>query len=37
MPRIPGLVMVCPKHEAVARGGRGSDGNDGMGHLNEPE
>ena len=29
--------MVCPKREVVADGGRGFDGNDGMGHLDEPE
>ena len=37
MPGIPGFVVVCPKREIVAGGGRWSDGHDDIGYLDEPE
>ena len=37
MPRIPGFAVIRSKRTKVAGGGRGSVGNDGMGHLDELE
>ena len=37
MPGVPGFAVVCSKCAKVAGGGRGSVGNDGMGHLDELE
>ena len=37
MPRILGFAVIRSERAKVAGGGRGSVGNDGMGHLDELE
>ena len=37
MPGVLGFAVVCLERAKMAGGGRGSVGNDGMGHLDESE